>query len=170
MAKSVPSLHPRLDLRDPEQFDLAVRFGMSWREMRRGAAAGALRDQLFGDGADALEAGQVDTLDLIVQRDEWRMSELAEALRVDPSTATRAVQRLVRSGLVERRTHVEDGRVVMVAATASGRSTFASLLKRRLNLVAVLLADFSPDEREQLTVLSARFVQAIDALVADLGG
>jgi DNA-binding MarR family transcriptional regulator len=170
MAKSIPSVHPGVDLRDPVQLDLAVRFGMSWREMRRGAAAGALRDQLYGDGDDALEPGQVDTLDLVVQRDEWRMSELAEALRVDPSTATRAVQRLVRAGLVERRTHIEDGRVVMVAATTLGRSTFEDLLKRRLNLVAVLLADFSPEEREQLTELSTRFVHAIDTLVADLGG
>ena len=62
----------------------------------------ALRDHLFGAGEDALEPGQVDTLDLLVQQPAWRMTDLADALRVDPSTATRAVQRLVRAGLAER--------------------------------------------------------------------
>jgi DNA-binding MarR family transcriptional regulator len=85
----------RVDLDDEEQLALALRIGNSWKELRRGAAMGVLRDHLFGAGPDALEPGQVDTLELLVGRDAWRMSELAEALRVDPSTATRAVQRLV---------------------------------------------------------------------------
>ena len=49
----------------------------------------------------------MDTLDLLVQQPAWRMSELAEALRVDPSTATRAVQRLVRAGLADRRSRAD---------------------------------------------------------------
>src|SRR5204862_6141795 len=88
-----------VDLGDEEQLALALRIGTGWKELRRGAAMGVLRDHLFGAGADALEPGQVDTLELLVNKDAWRMSELADALRVDPSTATRAVQRLVKAGL-----------------------------------------------------------------------
>ena len=93
---------------------LAVRIGLAWIEIRRGAAMGALQKHLFGSGDDALEQGQMDTLDLLAQQPSWRMSELAEALRVDPSTATRAVQRLVNVGLADRRPCDDDGRVVMV--------------------------------------------------------
>lgn len=87
-----------VDLGQPDQLQLAVRIGLAWIEIRRGASTGALRDYLFGTGEDALDQGQSDTLDLLVTRPAWRMSELAEALRVDPSTATRAIQRLVTKG------------------------------------------------------------------------
>ena len=99
-----------MDVGTPEQVDLtlederlaALHIGTAWKELRRGAAMSILRDHMFGAGKDALEPGQVDTLDLLVQQPAWRMSDLADALRVDPSTATRAVQRLERSGLAER--------------------------------------------------------------------
>ena len=65
---------------------------------------------LHGTGDDASDAGQQDTLDIIVLRPAWRMSELADAMRVDPSTATRAVQRLAKIKLAERRTGHGDAR------------------------------------------------------------
>jgi DNA-binding MarR family transcriptional regulator len=88
----VPGLTPE------EERELSQRIAAAWKELRRGAAMAAGRDHLFGAGADALEPGQFDTLELLVQRDGWRMSEMADALRVDPSTATRAVQRLLKTG------------------------------------------------------------------------
>ncbi len=94
--------HP-VDLSDPIEADNAFRIAMAWRELRRCATTPALRYQFFGSSHDALEQGQMDTLDLLLIREGWRMCELAEALRVDPSTATRAVQRLVNDGLAERR-------------------------------------------------------------------
>ncbi len=135
-----------VDLRDPEQLQLAVRIGLSWIELRRGAAMSALRDQLFGSDADALEQGQMDTLDLLAQRPSWRMSELADALRVDPSTATRAVQRLVRAGLASRGTSDDDGRVVVVATTPAGAARHAEVAARRARLMAHLLGRYTPDE------------------------
>jgi len=43
----------------------------------------------------------MDALDLLTRR-ERPMKELAARLRVEPSTATRAVQRLEHDGLAER--------------------------------------------------------------------
>ena len=77
-----------VDLSDPIEADNAFRIAVAWRELRRCATTPALRYQFFGSSHDALEQGQMDTLDLLLIRDGWRMSELAEALRVDPSTAT----------------------------------------------------------------------------------
>ena len=77
----MPARH-EVDFDDDEQVELAGRLGRSWRDMRRGAAMALLRDRLFGTDLGALEPGQVDTLELIVQQPEWRMSELADALRV----------------------------------------------------------------------------------------
>jgi DNA-binding MarR family transcriptional regulator len=155
-----------VDLHDPLQLQLARRIGLAWIELRRGAAMSALRDQLFGTGDDALEQGQMDTLDLLAHQPAWRMSELADALRVDPSTATRAVQRLVRSGLAARSADEDDGRVVMVTITPAGAARHAEVAERRGRLMAHLMGAYSPDERVQLAEMLERFVASVDDFVA----
>src|SRR5215218_1303778 len=119
-------------------------------------------NHLFGAGDDALEPGQYDTLELLVQRDAWRMSELADALRVDPSTATRAVQRLLRTGLADRRPYREDGRVVMVSATPIGRQRYDAISRCRRTFMTRVLRTFDADERRQLASLLDRLVAAAD--------
>lgn len=157
-----------VDFDDADQVELARRVGGSWRELRRGAAMSALRDRLFATEKGVLEPGQVDTLELIVQRPEWRMSELAEALRVDPSTATRAVQRMVALGLAERRTCRDDGRVVMVSPTDLAREWHDQLVAKRRVLFGRLLGEFAPEERPVLSSMLERFVGALDELVEEL--
>lgn len=163
-----PAHRPPVDLTDPVQRELAVRVGRAWKEMRRGAGTSVLRDHFFGVGADALEPGQMDALDLLVQREAWRMGDLAEALRIDPSSATRAVHRLVRAGLAERSTSADDKRVVMVSATPAGRERHAAAARRRAEALARILAAYEPDELVELVELLERFVEAIDQLVAEL--
>ncbi len=148
--------------------DDARRIGLAWKELRRGAAMVVVRDYFFGAGDDALEPGQVDTLDLLVQRPSWRMSDLAEALRVDPSTATRAVQRLHRAGLAERSPCAEDGRVVRVSTTPAGRARHKIIAARRGEALGAMLADFDDAERHQLADLIERFVTALDRFAADI--
>ena len=157
-----------VDLGQPDQLQLAVRIGLAWIEIRRGASASALRDYLFGTGEDALDQGQSDTLDLLVTRPAWRMSELAEALRVDPSTATRAIQRLVNEGLATRNACSEDGRVVNVSVSKTGKRQYAEVSKRRRVLLTHLLGSYSPDQRVQLADMLERFVASIDDFVEQL--
>jgi len=145
-----------------EERELSQRSGAAWKELRRGAAMAALRDHLFGAGADALEPGQFDTLELLVQRDGWRMSELADALRVDPSTATRAVQRLLKTGLAERHPYRGDGRVVMVSATETGRERYEAIARCRRASMDQILRTFDHEERLQMASLLERLVAAAD--------
>jgi DNA-binding MarR family transcriptional regulator len=154
-----------VDFHQPEQLQLAVRIGQAWIEIRRGAAMGALQKHLFGSGDDALDLGQMDTLDLLAQQPRWRMSDLAEALRVDPSTATRAVQRLVNVGLADRRPCDVDGRVVMVCITRAGTARHAEVAARRSVVMRHMLGAFTPDERPVLADLLERFVASIDDFV-----
>lgn len=142
--------------------DVLASIGFSWRELRRGAVADQLRDKLFGVGDSALDPGQVDTLDLLVERESWRMGDLAEALRVDPSTATRAVQRLEKLDLARRSTLPSDGRVVTVSATAAGHERHAIIGARRLKAMSQILGPFAPGELATLADLLDRFVKSID--------
>jgi DNA-binding MarR family transcriptional regulator len=155
------------DPRDRELYDLAVRIGLAWRELRRGASAAGVRDWLYGTGDDAIEQGQMDTLDMLAMQASWRMSELAEALRVEPSTATRAVQRLEKLGLAERRPSTEDGRVVEVQVTDAGRARHQAVAERRAVLMTGVLSAYRVRELPVLADMLERFVTAVDTFVVE---
>jgi DNA-binding MarR family transcriptional regulator len=91
------------------------------------------------------------------------MSELAERLRVDASTATRAVDRLVRAGLATRRRDPDDARGVRVAATPAGRARLEEVVRRRRTALRAILADFDDDDRRRLAELLERLVAGVDA-------
>jgi DNA-binding MarR family transcriptional regulator len=94
------------------------------------------------------------------------MSHLAVALRVDPSTATRAVDRLVQRGLADRRREGDDGRVVEVSLTAAGRRHQQRLLERRRGMLHEVLDGFDERERATLADLLERLVDGVDRYVA----
>ena len=151
-----------------EHLELIARVGLSWRELRRAATTTLMREHIFGTGDGALEPGQMDTLDLLVQQASWRMGDLAEKLRVDPSTATRAVQRLVNMGLAERLSGKEDGRVVQVAVTEDGRKRHTLVSARRMEMMKVIFENFTDDERTDLANLLEKLVVSIDSALKEL--
>lgn len=123
-----------------------------------------LRRILHG-GADPLDLGQVDTLDLLVDRGAVRMRDLAGALRIDASSATRAVSRLVEAGLAARRAEPGDARVVVVEVTPAGHRRHADLVRRRRDMLAEVLRDFSEAERAALAGGLERLVAGVDRYV-----
>ena len=157
-----------VDFRNRTDREHARRIGRAWIELRRGAAASALRSYLFGT-EKALEQGQMDALDLLTRR-ERPMKELAARLRVEPSTATRAVQRLEHDGLAERFTSPQDGRVVLVRITDEGRRRHDAVAERRSIAMMQILSEFDPQERAQLAGLMDRLIASIDDVVERLDG
>ena len=138
--------------------DVIDRMSRSWRELRRGPAAAFVRDQLFGIGTDALEPTQIDVLDLLVQRPDWRMNELAAALRVDPSTVTRTLQRMELAGLAGRSPDRHDGRAITVHITTIGRDCQGMVAARRRAIIGQILTEFDDEDRQRLVVLLERFI------------
>lgn len=158
-----------VDFRNRTDREHARRIGRAWIELRRGAGASQLRSYLFGTEKE-LEQGQMDALDLLTRRNERPMKELAARLRVEPSTATRAVQRLENDGLVERFTSPEDGRVVLVRITDEGRRRHEAVATRRSTAMMHILGEFDQDERAQLADLMDRLIASIDGVVERLDG
>lgn len=155
-----------IDFTDPVDGEHAVRIGRAWVELRRGAWTQQLRCYLVGD-ENPLEPGQMDALDLLARRDRT-MKQLADRLRIDPSSATRAVQRLVADGLATRSPAPEDGRIVMVQISEQGRIRHAEVDARRAEAMAMILGEFTVEERSELADLLDRFVQALDDSVERL--
>jgi DNA-binding MarR family transcriptional regulator len=144
--------------------ETAGRVGYAWRDMRRGTSASDARDVIYGVGGSAIEPGQMDALDLLANVEFCRMGDLADHLRIDPSTATRAVQRLIKDGLAERVAHEGDGRVVTIAATERGR-IYGEVAARRRDLTLDILSGFTPDERHQLADFLERFNAGLERAV-----
>jgi DNA-binding MarR family transcriptional regulator len=165
-AQSTPGPSKPVDLRDPIDHDHALRIGKAWTELRRGAGTAALRDYYFGKD-DPLEQGQMDALDLLTRRDRT-MKGLADRLRIDPSTATRAVQRIVNDGLAERFPSPHDGRVVMVRATEEGRRRHAEAVDRRATALINIVKSFDHDELATLASMLERLSDAVDNVATAL--
>lgn len=148
------------------ELEVAMRIGRAWRDIRRGATATDVRDTIFGLGGSAIDPGQMDALDLLVLVPSCSMSELAEHLRIDPSSATRAVQRLIKDNLAERVAHEGDGRIVAIAATERGRKIHEQVATRRRELIFAVLDEFNEQEQHQFAEFLERFVTSVDAYVA----
>lgn len=147
--------------------DEARRIGEAWRELRRGASMTRLKDRFRSERS--IELGQLDALDLLVAGGEagLRMGDLADALRVDASTATRAVDRLVQAGFAERVTDPADGRRVVARVSDKGEVLHRELAEGRNDMLERMLQGFTAEERRDLADLMERFVRALDELVAE---
>lgn len=148
------------------ELEVEMRIGRAWRDLRRGATAGDIRDVIYGIGGSALDPGQMDALDLLVAVPSCRMSELAEHLRIDPSSATRAAQRLIKDNLAERVSHEGDGRVVAIAATERGRKIHEQVATRRREMLFDVLEGFEESEQHQFAEYLERFLHSIDLFAA----
>jgi DNA-binding MarR family transcriptional regulator len=147
----------------------AARIALAWRELRRGAAGQVLRSHLLGPDGPRLEQAQLDALEIIASEpDGMPMSDFADALRVEPSSATRAVDRLERLGLAERIRRDGDKRIVLTRVTDDGARTVARVEEIRATGMRRLLETFDDDEQAQLASLLERFVESIDRVVEEL--
>lgn len=84
-----------------------------------------------------------------------RVADLAEALGVTPSTATRMSDRLVAKRLARRHRSPADRRSVRVAATPAGRTLVDEVTVRRRSEIGRIVGGMSP-ETQQLLVDALR--------------
>nr|WP_296064553.1 MarR family transcriptional regulator [uncultured Actinoplanes sp.] len=74
---------------------------------------------------------QFRTLVVLAVRGPQRGTDIAEELRVNPSTGTRMLDRLIRKGLVRRSRSSNDRREVRLRLTDAGRDVVEQVLARR---------------------------------------
>ena len=100
--------------------------------------------------ADQITLPQFRTLVVLHYAGSRRLADLAEALGVSPSTATRMCDRLVRKGLVARNRDDLDRREVNLTITAPGRKVVNEAIERRKAEVRELLGEIPDALRRQL--------------------
>ncbi len=108
---------------------------------------------------------QYRTLVILAGSGPRRIIDLAADLSVQPSTATRMCDRLVRKGLVEREARADDRRVVWVVLKDAGRELVGAMMQRRRAYLAELVASVELRDPSVLPEL----VDALQALASAAG-
>ena len=137
---------------------------IAWRELRRAISRPSFRSRLYGE--EVLEIAQLDALQAITNNADCRMSELAEVLRVDASTATRVADRLVKAGYAARRPDPLDARARTLVATEVGEEMLERTKRSARARLPEILEGFDAAELDVLAGLLERLVSAVDEFSA----
>ena len=88
------------------------------------------------------------------------MANLAEAVAVTAPTASRLCERLVKKGLVRRRTDHNDRRQVRIGLTDAGRQLVDTVSVRRRREIADLLAAIPPKTQRSVAIALAQLAES----------
>jgi DNA-binding MarR family transcriptional regulator len=89
-----------------------------------------------------------------------KLTSIALALGVNPSTATRMVDRLVTAGFIERETNPASRRELVVRLSRKGRTVVSSVTKRRRAQITEIVGQMSPTSRSGLVRALSAFAAA----------
>ena len=93
---------------------------------------------------------QYRVLVVLASRGPKRLADLAEALGVNPSTATRVCDRLVTKGLIRRPRAHQDRREIRVALTPIGREVVDEVTARRRREIRRLVSAIPGPARSEV--------------------
>ncbi len=113
---------------------------------------------------------QCYALAALVLRGPLTMNQLAAELYLDKSTASRVIDTLEDKGYVRRTAHPDDGRSLLLAATAAGRRLHGRIEEEILDGEQRLLAYFDHGVRRSMARLIGRLAEAAAARLDTTGG
>ena len=121
----------------------------------------ALSTRSLGALAEDLSAAQYRTLVVLASRGPQRMVDLAQSLGVNPSTAGRMCDRLVRKGFVRRHRAEDDRRIVVVSLSGEGRRVLDDATAARRAAIAEALSALSGEQQRAAATALRELSRAI---------
>lgn len=103
---------------------------------------------------------QLRLLVMVASRDELNLGSVAAGLGVHPSNATRAVDRLVKAGLLDRRDDPADRRNLLLALTPAGHRLVDRVMDDRRAAIADILGRMPASRRRSLAGVLRSFAEA----------
>jgi DNA-binding MarR family transcriptional regulator len=115
-----------------------------------GRAMAGVAARTVSQATDDLTLPQHRTLVVLAEQGPRHLADLAQALGVSPSTATRMCDRLVRKRLITRTRDEVDRREVDLSLTNAGKALVDEVAHRRKSELRKIVAEVPKDEREML--------------------
>lgn len=115
---------------------------------------------------DEVTLPQYRALVVLAAKGPQGTADLAAALAVNPSTATRMCDRLVRKGLVRRHRQAGDRRTVRITLTPAGHGLVAAVTKRRRAELGRLLSVLPQARHEPVIAAFQAFAEAAGEIPA----
>jgi DNA-binding MarR family transcriptional regulator len=97
---------------------------------------------------------------VVLSNGHQKVTALAEALDVNPSSATRAVDRLVESGLVDRQQNPRSRRETQVSLTPTGERLVHDVTRRRRAEIGAIVARMPAGQQRGLVRALRAFSEA----------
>lgn len=110
--------------------------------------------------AGSITLPQFRLLVALGSRGPMKLVTLAGLLGVNPSTATRTVERLVTAGWVERNSNPSSRREITVELTAGGRNLVDEVTEYRRREIATIVQRVPAERREGLVAALQAFTEA----------
>lgn len=127
--------------------------------LRRGKRAMSARGRMLHPD---LPPGGYMLLTWLAEHGPVRASALVDGLGIDKGAVSRMVQTIIDLGLLERHPDPEDGRASLVSVTAKAREGLDRVARERRVRFNDRLADWSPDEIDQLSGMLSRYNEALE--------
>ncbi|MDC7337186.1 MarR family winged helix-turn-helix transcriptional regulator [Streptomyces lydicus] len=121
-----------------------------------------------GQARNSMDRAAYLLLNRLDQEGPMGVKALAAGMGIDSSTVTRQVAPLVDSGLVNRATHPEDGRAVVLQLSERGHARLDEVRASRRALMALVTEEWSEEERAAFTTLLTRFNASLSDITASL--
>ena len=121
----------------------------------------------LADVEDRVTLSQFRTLVVLDGHGPTRLNDLADRLRVGPSTALRAVDRLVEGGYAARAASSVDRREVVIETTDTGAGLVAEVTGRRRAAIAEIVAAMPPEHPAAVVAALGAFAHAAGEPGAD---
>lgn len=109
---------------------------------------------------DVVTLPQLRVLVLVSSRGPLNLNAVAQAMGVHPSNATRACDRLVNAGLLDRRDSASDRRNVSLDLTPAGRELVQTTVAHRRDAIAQVLQRMPESRRRALLPALRSFAAA----------
>ena len=95
-----------------------------------------------------LQKGQFIFLTRICENPNINFIELSNMLKVDKTTTTKAVNKLIDLNYVKKETDKQDRRAYNLIATEEGKKLYDEIIKQENKQIEICLKGFSDDEKE----------------------
>jgi DNA-binding MarR family transcriptional regulator len=109
-----------------------------------------------------LQRGQAVYLARVCEHPGINLIDLSNLLKVDKTTTTKVIQKLMAEGYVEKMRHKNDRRAWSLHPTDSARTVYESIIREENRFIDICVGDFTEKEKEKALGMIRRMRESVE--------